>query len=65
MIGFIQKDTNAGVRDAAVLVLISFKTCLFENPLVNETINSLPKYRVSEINKESADRRKSYPVYQA
>lgn len=25
VIGFIQKDTNAGVRDAAVLLLINFK----------------------------------------
>lgn len=45
IIGFIQKDTNAGVRDAAVSLLTTFKAFLSHNTLVNEAINSLPKYR--------------------
>jgi hypothetical protein len=56
IITFIQKDTQAGVRDAAVSLLITFKAHLFENQIVNETINTLPKYRVSEINKEASER---------
>lgn len=31
VIGFIQKDNNAGVRDAAVSLLTSFKALLFDN----------------------------------
>ena len=45
IIGFIQKDTNAGVRDAAVSFLTTFKSYLQSNASVNEAINSLPKYR--------------------
>ena len=55
---FIQKDTNAGVRDAAVMLLTSFKTLLFDNIIVIETVNSLPKYRVTEIIKEATERYK-------
>jgi hypothetical protein len=55
---FIQKDTNAGVRDAAVMLLTSFKTLLFDNIIVIETVNSLPKYRVTEITKEATERYK-------
>lgn len=51
IIGFIQKDTNAGVRDAAVSLLTTFKSHLYDNAIVIDAINSLPKYRVSEINK--------------
>lgn len=61
LIGFIQKDTNAGVRDAAVSLLITFKSTLFENAIVNETINSLPKYRISEIVKLASERCKARP----
>ena len=31
MIGFIQKDTNAGVRDAAVSLITTFKSILPNN----------------------------------
>lgn len=58
IINFIQKDTNAGVRDAAVLLLTTFKTLLFENIMVIETVNTLPKYRVTEITKEATERYK-------
>lgn len=57
--GFIQKDTNANVRDAAVSLLTIFKTFLFDEPVVTEVINSLPKYRVTEIIKISTERRKT------
>ena len=57
--GFIQKDTNANVRDAAVSLLTIFKTFLFDEPLVTEIINSLPKYRVTEIIKIATERRKT------
>ena len=30
LITFIQKDTNANVRDASVLLLITFKAALFK-----------------------------------
>ena len=56
IIGLIQKDTNAAVRDAAVSLLTTFKAFLFESPIVNEAVNSLPKYRVQEINKFAAER---------
>jgi hypothetical protein len=46
IIAFIQKDTNANVRDAAVSLLTTFKTLLPQNALVDESINCLPKYRV-------------------
>ena len=55
----IQKDTNAGVRDASVALLTTFKAYLYESSLVNEAIQSLPKYRVSEINKDAAEKLKS------
>jgi hypothetical protein len=58
VINFIQKDTNAGVRDASVLLLTSFKTLLFDNSVVNDAINALPKYRITEIIKEANDRNK-------
>ena len=51
MIAFIQKDTNANVRDAAVAVLANFKSKLPNYLLLEETINLLPKYRITEINK--------------
>ena len=57
--GFIQKDTNANVRDAAVSLLTIFKTFLFDEPVVTEVINSLPKYRVTEIIKIATERRKT------
>ena len=56
IIGFIQKDTNAGVRDAAVSFLTTFKSYLQSNASVNEAINSLPKYRQVEINKLALER---------
>ena len=59
IIGLIQKDTNANVRDAAVLLLTSFKAHLYENELVAETVATLPKYRVTEINKQASDRKRS------
>lgn len=46
IIGLIQKDTNAAVRDAAVSLLITFKAFLNDSAIVNDTINTLPKYRV-------------------
>jgi hypothetical protein len=59
LITFIHKDTNAGVRDASVLLLTTFKALLFDCAVVNEAVNSLPKYRVTEINKEAAERNKN------
>ena len=62
IIGMIQKDTNAGVRDAAVSLLTTFKALLFDHQAINEEVNTLPKYRVVEINKEAIERRKQlYP----
>ena len=55
----IQKDTNAGVRDASVALLTTFKAYLYESSLVNEAIQSLPKYRISEINKDAAEKLKT------
>ena len=52
----IQKDTNAAVRDAAVSILITFKAFLNDSTIVNDTINTLPKYRVQEINKFASER---------
>jgi hypothetical protein len=46
------------VRDAAVLLLTTFKTLLFDNLIVIEAVNSLPKYRMTEINKEATERYK-------
>ena len=51
LIAFIQKDNNANVRDAAVAVLATFKSKLSNNPIIEETIGVLPKYRIAEINK--------------
>ena len=53
IISFIQKDTNAGVRDAAVSFLTTFKHLLPSRQLVTDTINTLPKYRINEINKQA------------
>ena len=47
----ITKDTNASVRDAAVLVLTRFKAKLPLSPEINEAVNCLPKYRIAEITK--------------
>jgi predicted PurR-regulated permease PerM len=56
IINLIQKDTIAAVRDAAVSLLTTFKALLFDNQIVNETVNGLPKYRITEINKVAAER---------
>ena len=56
LIGLIQKDTNAAVRDAAVSLLITFKAFFNDSAIVNDTINTLPKYRVQEINKFASER---------
>jgi len=47
----ILKDTSASVRDAAVTILVTFKMILPANELVDSSIQSLPKYRVTEIQK--------------
>ena len=47
----ILKDTSASVRDAAVTILVTFKMILPANELVDQSIQSLPKYRVTEIQK--------------
>jgi len=49
------------VRDAAVSLLITFKAILFECPIVNEAVSSLPKYRVQEINKLAGERYSKNP----
>lgn len=55
----IVKDTNANVRDAGVSLLAQFRIlagCSEEDPTpVQEIINSLPKYRVQEINKRISE----------
>lgn len=51
IVGFIQKDTNASVRDSAVSLIGVFKAYLPQNLIVNDTINALPKYRIAEITK--------------
>lgn len=56
LLAFIHKDTNAAVRDAGVSLLTAFKALLFDHPLVTETVNTLPKYRISEINKLAEER---------
>lgn len=47
------------MRDAAVSLLTNFKAFLYENPLVTEAVNTLPKYRIAEINKEAENRQKN------
>jgi hypothetical protein len=43
------------VRDAAVGILISVKRILPSEMVVTETINTLPKYRITEINKKAIE----------
>ena len=45
----VLKDTSACCRDAAVTLLVTFKTIIPENAAVEEAITALPKYRISEI----------------
>lgn len=59
IVAFVQKDTNANVRDAAVGLLAVFKIILGEDPSVAEAINSLPKYRVAEINKVAGENKRA------
>jgi len=47
------------VRDAAVGLLAVFKIILGEDPSVAEAINSLPKYRVAEINKVAGENKRA------
>lgn len=47
----VLKDTSACCRDAAVTLLVTFKTIIPENAAVEEAISALPKYRISEIQK--------------
>lgn len=54
-LNFVQKETNASVRDAAVSLLTTFKVLLPGDTAVSEAINTLPKYRVTEINKKASD----------
>lgn len=56
VVGLIQKDTNASVRDAAVSLIATFKAYISSSNIVDETINALPKYRFTEINKLSQER---------
>jgi len=59
IVAFVQKDTNANVRDAAVGLLAVFKMILGEDPSVAEAINSLPKYRIAEINKVAGENKRA------
>jgi hypothetical protein len=56
----VLKDTNAQVRDAAVAMIIAIKIRLIDaneniQLLVDEAVNLLPKYRVTEINKKASE----------
>ena len=58
MVNLILKDTNASVRDATVTLFFTFKTILSDDnlyPQVQEAINQLPKYRITEIAKKIAE----------
>jgi len=47
----IIKDTNNAVRDSGVSLLATIRIILDHNPgTVQEVINTLPKYRINEIN---------------
>lgn len=54
MLVTITKDTNASVRDACVGLLSTYKALLPDDAAVQECINQLPKYRVTEILKKTA-----------
>lgn len=49
LVQMVLKDTSACCRDAAVTLLVTFKTIIPENASVEEAITALPKYRISEI----------------
>lgn len=51
LVQLILKDTAAACRDAAVSLLVNFKTIIPDNALVGQAISALPKYRISEIHK--------------
>lgn len=43
------------MRDATVQLFITFKMLLPDIDIVNETVNSLPKYRINEIKKKAEE----------
>ena len=55
LIQMILKDTNASVRDACVSTITTFKNILGDDASVMEAIKQLPKYRVTEITKNTAE----------
>ena len=62
MIHFIQKENNASVRDASVSLLTTFKMLLPNEQSIDQAINTLPKYRIAEINKNALERAETFKM---
>ena len=60
LVTLVLKDTNNQVRDAAVNMIIAIKIKLNKSDeniqqLIDDAVEKLPKYRVSEINKKVSE----------
>ena len=57
LVQIVLKDTNAGVRDAAVNLLVSIRINLNQSDIqmFTDSIKPLPKYRITEIQKKVSE----------